>query len=171
MRWPQQSACPHESDVIAAVHSGRWSSALRAHVTTCGYCADAVRWIRRMQQLAETTPEPVSLPDPTVIWWKARLFADMESSEPESILPHDGTRWVTVMYTILLVGMIGLFLHWWPEMQSTLYETWADWITPFLSWLDIPLVPKTLILTAIGLTLSAFWLATMVTIDLLTAEE
>ncbi len=171
MRWFQQSACPRESDVIAAVHSGRWSSALRAHVNGCSYCADTVRWIHRIRAFAETTPEPVALPDPTVIWWKARLFADTDLPDVESILPHHGTRWTTAIYGILLVGMIGLFLHWWPELQGVLYQTWADWITPFLSWLDIPLIPKTLILTAVGLTLSAFWLATMVTIDLLTAEE
>ena len=46
-------ACPHEDSVVQAVRNGRWSEALRAHVSQCEYCSEVEQISRFMSNVAK----------------------------------------------------------------------------------------------------------------------
>lgn len=68
------SSCAHESDVIAAARSGRWSEALRLHAEGCLFCAESAFVAEAMMADARIFEDDLSpLPDPRVIWIRSRL--------------------------------------------------------------------------------------------------
>lgn len=69
-----RKGCPHEESVIAAVHSGAWSSELEEHRNGCLSCAELTLVVAALRSDAEalmTMDEP--LPDPSPVWLRARL--------------------------------------------------------------------------------------------------
>lgn len=66
--------CRHERDVLVATEENRWTDSLRAHVASCDDCAAAMTvgpWMDRFAAV-ETRERP--LPDPSVVWLKARVM-------------------------------------------------------------------------------------------------
>lgn len=66
--------CPFEPNVLEAVTNDAWTESLRAHVASCDDCAAAAEvgsWMARFSGLDER--EHV-LPDPAVLWLKAKLL-------------------------------------------------------------------------------------------------
>lgn len=77
--------CAYEDAVKRAVRTGRWDEVLRVHVAGCDVCRDVVAVTRALQALAQTsTPDEVRLPDPALIWWKARLLKDLAIASPRT---------------------------------------------------------------------------------------
>jgi len=66
--------CPHEKAVAAAARSGDWSPELRLHRDGCLTCAELTLVAAALAADAEElTDDPRPLPDPGVIWLRARL--------------------------------------------------------------------------------------------------
>lgn len=100
----KHECCPFESAVAAASRSGEWSPELRAHRDGCMTCAELTLVTAALALDAETLlDDSVPLPDPGVIWLRARL------QEREHNL-HRATRaivWVQ-RATLAVVAAIGL---------------------------------------------------------------
>jgi putative intracellular protease/amidase len=67
-------ACRHEQDVLRAAAEDRWTETLRRHLTECDECvatAAAAPWMSRFARISDR--EHI-LPDPSVVWLKAKLL-------------------------------------------------------------------------------------------------
>lgn len=76
--------CAHERDVLELVLAERWpdrcDADTLAHVSECAVCADVVSVALAMQE--DQTLQPMtaaSLPDATLVWWRAQLRAHEEA--------------------------------------------------------------------------------------------
>ena len=73
--------CPRGESVIEAARAGRWSDELTAHVARCHSCRESSTAIRWMIELGETVDSgQAPLPDPYLIWLKARIRKRSEES-------------------------------------------------------------------------------------------
>ena len=76
-----EDPCPRGESVIEAARAGRWSDELAAHVARCVSCSEsgtAIRWMVELGQTVDSGPAP--LPDPYLIWLKARIRMRSEES-------------------------------------------------------------------------------------------
>src|SRR5262244_2969045 len=72
--------CRHESDVLDAVASGRWSDDLRAHVSSCRVCADLALVTQTFADEREAAWQHVQVPPSGRVWWRAELRARQEAA-------------------------------------------------------------------------------------------
>ncbi len=73
--------CPREESVLHAARAGRWSDGLTAHLGRCDSCREASTVIRWMIELGQTVGSGTALlPDPRLIWLKARIRRRSEAS-------------------------------------------------------------------------------------------
>jgi hypothetical protein len=96
--------CSHEEAVAAAARTGDWSPELRAHRDGCMTCAELTLVVAALAADAEELmDDPRAVPDPGVIWLRARL-ANRENKY------HRATRAIVVVQraTIAVVVAIGL---------------------------------------------------------------
>ena len=73
--------CPGAESVFEAARAGRWSDELAAHVAGCDSCGEsstAIRWMIELGQTVDSGTAP--LPDPGLIWLKARIRKRSEVS-------------------------------------------------------------------------------------------
>ena len=74
------NGCPREAEILRAVRADGWTDDLRDHARGCPECADALlvaAWLA--EPAGAGAPQP--LPDPDLIWWKARLLARRDAVE------------------------------------------------------------------------------------------
>lgn len=67
-------SCRFESHVLRAAQEDRWTDALRAHLGECDECvatASVAPWMERFSRISDR--EHI-LPDPSVVWLKAKLL-------------------------------------------------------------------------------------------------
>jgi hypothetical protein len=76
--------CRHEADLVAAVTSGRWPSAvdeaLRQHVGSCPVCAEVLQVSELMTAVEQETLADTRLPSPGQVWWRAQVRARHEAA-------------------------------------------------------------------------------------------
>lgn len=76
--------CRHEADLVAAVTSGRWPSAvdltLREHVPSCPVCAEVLQVAEAMSALERETLADTRLPSAGQVWWRAQIRARHEAA-------------------------------------------------------------------------------------------
>lgn len=75
------NACPREESVLQAARAGRWNDELTAHVAGCDSCREsstAIRWMIELSRTVDSGTAP--LPDPHLIWLKARIRRRSEAS-------------------------------------------------------------------------------------------
>lgn len=76
--------CRREQDVVDAVSSGRWpdraDETLRAHVASCGICAEVAVVARVLQEDHESLWRDARVPPPGRVWWRAELRAHQEAA-------------------------------------------------------------------------------------------
>ncbi|MXY29752.1 MAG: hypothetical protein F4Y48_00895 [Gammaproteobacteria bacterium] len=85
--------CPREEAVLKAARAGGWSDELAAHVARCDSCREASTAIRWMIELGQTVDSgPASLPDPHLIWLKARIRR------------RSGASWRTLLPILIACG-------------------------------------------------------------------
>ena len=73
--------CPRGESVIEAARAGRWGDELTAHVARCVSCSEsstAIQWMIELGQTVDSGTAP--LPDPKLIWLKARIRRRSEAS-------------------------------------------------------------------------------------------
>jgi hypothetical protein len=96
--------CPHEEAVAAAARSGDWSPELRLHRDGCMTCAELTLVVAALAADAEELMDDQRpLPDPGVMWLRARL-ANRENAF------HRATRAIVVVQraTVAVVAATGL---------------------------------------------------------------
>jgi hypothetical protein len=114
--------CPFEPNVVDAVSNDAWTESLRAHVASCDDCAAAAEvapWMTRFSGLDER--EHI-LPDPAVLWLKARLLQTSAAVERAS-LPM--TRLQIAAYLIIAACWAAL-LTW----KSAALQAWINHLSP-----------------------------------------
>jgi hypothetical protein len=114
--------CPFEPNVLDAVSNDAWTESLRAHVTSCDDCAAAAQvapWMTRFSGLDER--EHI-LPDPAVLWLKAKLLRSTVAVERAS-LPI--TRLQIASYLIIAACWAAL-LTW----KSSALQAWINHLSP-----------------------------------------
>jgi hypothetical protein len=78
-----QTECPFEADVLAAVLQSRWpgqvDETLRAHAATCPICSEVAAVASAMEAAMAETRASAELPDASRVWWKAQMRARREA--------------------------------------------------------------------------------------------
>jgi hypothetical protein len=114
--------CPFEWNVVDAVTSGSWTESLRAHVATCADCAaiaEVAPWMTRFAGLDER--EHI-LPDPAVLWFKAKLLRS-SAAVVRAGLPI--TRLQIAAYLVIAAGWAAI-LTW----KSSALQAWVNHLSP-----------------------------------------
>ena len=115
-------SCPFEPNVIDAAASGSWSESLRAHVASCESCAAAAEVAPWMASFSGIDEREHILPDPAVLWLKARLLQSKAAVERAS-LPI--TRLQIAAYLIIAACWAAL-LTW----KSAALQLWINRFSP-----------------------------------------
>jgi hypothetical protein len=66
--------CRFESDILRAAGEDRWTESLRHHLTECDECVEAAAAAPWMTRFAKIGDREHILPDPQIVWLKARLL-------------------------------------------------------------------------------------------------
>jgi hypothetical protein len=114
--------CPFEPNVTEAAESGAWSEALRAHTRSCEDCAAAAEVASWMRDLAKHDDREHILPDPSVLWLKAKLLGSSAAVE-RAALPI--TRSLIAAYVVIAAGWATLLTWKWSALVA-----WMDAMNP-----------------------------------------
>jgi hypothetical protein len=114
--------CPFERNVVDAVANDAWTESLRTHVTSCQDCAAAAAVAPWMTTFAALDEREHILPDPAVLWLKAKLLKSSAAVERAS-LPI--TRLQIAAYLIIAAGWAAL-LTW----KSSALQLWINQLSP-----------------------------------------
>lgn len=115
-------ACRLESAVITAAQEDRWTDALRAHLGECDDCVAAVSVAPWMTQFARIGDREHLLPDPSVIWLKAKLLQGTAEANRVS-RPMDIVQ--LIAYAVVAGGWAAVLLGRWNAI-----EAWLRSFTP-----------------------------------------
>ena len=114
--------CAFEPNVIDAATTGDWSESLRAHIASCESCAAAAEVAPWMASFSGIDEREHILPDPAVLWLKARLLQSKAAVERAS-LPI--TRLQIAAYLIIAACWAAL-LTW----KSAALQLWINRFSP-----------------------------------------
>lgn len=107
--------CRFERDVIA----GRWTESLRAHVAQCADCEAAMLVSPHMKELASIDVREHPLPDPQVVWLKAKLlrntFAMERASRPLKVFQ-------AISYVVVAAAWTAVLAWKWTAIQALLHS-------------------------------------------------
>jgi hypothetical protein len=114
--------CPFEPNVLDAAASNEWTESLRAHVTSCEDCAAAAEVASWMTTFCGLDEREHILPDPAVLWLKAKLLQSKAVVDRAS-LPI--TRLQIAAYLIIAGGWAAI-LTW----KSAALQLWINHFSP-----------------------------------------
>ena len=114
--------CAFEANVLDAVESGTWTESLRGHVASCEECAAAVAVGSWMATFAGIDEREHILPDPAVLWLKAKVLRTASEVE-RAALPI--TRLQIAAYLIIAAGWAAM-LTW----KSAALQAWINHLSP-----------------------------------------
>jgi hypothetical protein len=106
--------CQRESEVVAAVRAGQWSTELRAHLAGCEICAEAVVVTEFLQAETQTECSP-ALPSAGQVWWKAQIRGRREDAE-QALKPVRIAQRTSAACAVL--ALCFLILHYAPQLQQ-----------------------------------------------------
>ncbi len=116
------SECPFEPNVLDAVTNDAWTESLRAHVASCDDCAAAAEVGPWMASFSGLDEREHILPDPAVLWLKAKLLQS-KSVVDRASLPI--TRLQIAAYLIIAACWAAL-LTW----KSSALQIWINHFSP-----------------------------------------
>ena len=120
----KNEACPHESSVIRAVRAGHGRDSVSRHLRECTGCRETAEITRWMGSLAKSVEATGPVPDPSLVWARARVFR--EHTGRERVLAPRSFLWFLVQTGLTLALSIWL-------VQSRLVESalgnLANWHT------------------------------------------
>lgn len=129
------SACAHEAAVERAARGGTPDAAVQAHLATCPACRETFEIVSVMMRFGADTEHLAAsrdMPDPSRIWWRARLLQRWEA-ETRATAPLDIMQRVEVIGG--LVAAVVLLITMWPEMRGGLFGGASEAATaPVASW-------------------------------------
>jgi hypothetical protein len=108
-------SCRFEQQVLEAVRSGEWTSALREHARTCDECAAAVAISPWMSSFSATDFRERPLPDPAIVWMKAQLLRGTATVE-RAARPLQIAQFVA--YFVVAAGWAALLTWKWNVIQG-----------------------------------------------------
>ncbi len=76
--------CPHNARALTAARTGQVDEALEAHAMMCQACGEVARVGGSLRTLALETQDNSPLPDPYLVWLKARLIEQQVASHRAS---------------------------------------------------------------------------------------
>lgn len=114
--------CRFEPNVLDAARNDSWTKSLRAHVASCDDCAAAAAVAPWMTRFAGLDEREHILPDPAVLWLKAKLLQSSAAVERAS-LPI--TRLQIAAYLIIAAFWAAL-LTW----KSAALQLWINHLSP-----------------------------------------
>lgn len=115
-------SCRFESQVLLAASEDRWTDALRSHLVECDECVATASVAPWMDRFARISDREHILPDPSVVWLKAKLL--QQSSEVgRAARPLDVAQMLA--YLVVAGGWAGLLMWRWPMI-----ERWLRGFTP-----------------------------------------
>jgi len=115
-------SCPFEPNVIDAAASGAWTESLRAHAASCPDCAAAAEVGPWMASFAKQDDREHILPDPAVLWLKAKLLGSSAAVD-RAVLPI--TRVQVAAYLIIAAGWAALLTWKWSALAA-----WVNALNP-----------------------------------------
>lgn len=114
--------CRYESDVLRAAEEDRWTDSLRRHLTECDECIATASVAPWMSRFARISDRDHILPDPSVVWLKAKLLQGTvdvgRASRPLDIVQM-------LAYFVVAGGWAGLLTWRWNAV-----EAWIRGFTP-----------------------------------------
>jgi hypothetical protein len=127
----RQSSCSQEESVLKAVRTGMWEDALSDHVAGCDACKEIVQTSQWMQALAQASEKNLSLPDASLLWWRAHLSEKQGRVERGQELQE----WMEIISATVISTGLAVWIGWnWMAIQATfsslLTEPWP------LLWTD-----------------------------------
>ena len=118
---PSSRGCPQEASVSKATRTGQWDDALEEHAATCPVCSEVALISDSLRTIALETEDHKPLPDPYLVWLKAKLTecqaASLRRSKPWDLAEALGQ---CVMGVVLAVWL-------WSEWPS-IYQRFAEWM-------------------------------------------
>jgi len=114
--------CRYEADVVRAASTDAWTDALREHVATCESCTAAAAVAPWMQQFARIDERQRPLPDPAILFLKAKLLRT-NTAVDRATLPI--TRLQIAAYILVATGWAAL-LTW----KRTALLAWFETLNP-----------------------------------------
>ncbi len=114
------SACRHEAEILRAASEDRWNEELRAHLLECDDCVAAMSVAPWMTRFSRISDREHILPDPAVVWLKARLLQGSADASRAS-RPLDVVQFIA--YAVVAAGWAALLTWRWDAVRS--------WITGF----------------------------------------
>lgn len=115
-------ACRFEPQILRAAEEDRWTEALRAHLGECDDCVAAVSVAPWMTQFSRINDREHILPDPSVIWLKAKLLQNAADVNRVS-RPMDAVQ--LIAYIVVAGGWAATLLWKWNDV-----EAWLRSFTP-----------------------------------------
>ena len=108
--------CAQEEHVLRAAARGEWNESLRAHVAGCADCAAAAETAPWLTQFASLDDREHLLPDPSIVWLKAKLLRDAVAAErvarPMTIVQMSAYVIVAACWAALLTWKWGAIQEW-----------------------------------------------------------
>ena len=114
--------CRHEHDVLHAAQSEQWPEALRRHLLECDDCVAAAAAAPWMTRFAGIGDRQHPLPDPQLVYLKARL---LQASADAARVSRPITIVQMVAYLVVAAGWAGLLTWKWDVLM-----TWLRGFTP-----------------------------------------
>ncbi|HYC61534.1 MAG TPA: hypothetical protein VEK79_18410 [Thermoanaerobaculia bacterium] len=108
------AACRYESEIIRAAEEDRWTDALREHLRGCDDCVAAASAAPWMDRFAHISDREHILPDPSVVWLKAKLLQTTADANRAS-RPIDTVQMIA--YAIVAAGWAGLVMWRWDDIE------------------------------------------------------
>ena len=151
---PSSKGCPLEASVSRAAKTGQWDDAIEEHAATCPTCGEVALISQSLQTIALETEDHKPLPDPYLVWLKAKL-TERQAASLRASKPWD---WAEALgQGVVAAVLAGWLLGQWPSIQQRLTESmpirrWEDWATalPLMSS-AISFPPSLAFWTIIGL--------------------
>jgi predicted anti-sigma-YlaC factor YlaD len=130
------SVCAHEAAVAAAARGGTPDAAIGAHLASCAACRETFEIVSVMARFGADTEHLAAsrdMPDPSRIWWRARLLQRWEA-ETRATAPLDIMQRVEVIGG--LIAAVVLLMTMWPEMRGGLFGGAANQVAsgPAAAW-------------------------------------
>lgn len=115
-------SCRFESEVLHAVENDRWTDSLRNHLAGCDECGATAAVAPWMNRFAKISDREHILPDPSVVWLKAKLLQGTIEAKRAS-RPLDLIQ--LVAYIAVAGGWAALLTSRWGSI-----EAWMRSFTP-----------------------------------------
>lgn len=116
------NACRWEAAVLRAVREDQWPDDVRRHLLGCDDCVAAASVAPWMMQFSRTGDREHKLPDPSLLWIKAKL---MQGSAEMHRAARPMTIVQLVAYAVVAGGWAAVLMWKWEAI-----EAWMKGLTP-----------------------------------------